>query len=526
MLPDTITELDLFAPMPGPEELLFGPTAGLGQDVTMADWGTSQILPASFDERPQNNTTLQLEDDDLGLVLGEDIATPAPQDRSIEVGRRAETARPDMGESVLFEDDLGLDIGLDDPTIGRESTIIPQMDDDILPPVDDDLPMGGFDDLDPINISNMSALARADEERQRARESLSPLSDLDPEAERELERTFQLQQAEDEDDATQVQAQQRPKRRKVLQNDVNTELHNSQIRAQQEDRSKILKAPTFLPRDPMLLALMNMQKSGGFVSNILGNGRSMGWAPELRGVLSLEVVRRAGELKRKRDSGVAELEIPSEEDERSIAGAGAEPTSAPEDIEDPEHPTMGGAADDFGPIFPASDAPAPALEDLPPLDFEQPQEELEEEDQEVASPSGPAFDETTIPLVHPSDSGPVSLGTKHAVHLLREHFNPSTPNEPPSPTTRSTQSVLFTDLCPEARTSRQDATKLFFETLVLGTKDAIKVEQSSDVLGGPIRIRGKRGLWGDWAEMGVATQSQVTSQGGAVLAAGGGEEEA
>ena len=36
---------------------------------------------------------------------------------------------------------------------------------------------------------------------------------------------------------------------------------------------------------------------------------------------------------------------------------------------------------------------------------------------------------------------------------------------------------MFTDLCPEATTSRQDATKMFFELLVLGTKDAVKVEQ-------------------------------------------------
>ena len=40
---------------------------------------------------------------------------------------------------------------------------------------------------------------------------------------------------------------------------------------------------------------------------------------------------------------------------------------------------------------------------------------------------------------------------------------------------------------------------MFFECLVLATKDAIKVEQGSD-LGAPIRVRSKSGLWGDWAE--------------------------
>lgn len=505
MLPDTITELDLFAPMPGPEELLFGIS---GQDQTTLDWGTSQMLPASFDTgRKSQSQTLQLDDDDLGLDLGEDIVTPGIADRSIEVGRRAEPARRD--ESMLYEDDLGLELDLGEPTI-RE--IVAGGDDTVLPPIDDDdLPMGGID----INIeeSNTTALARA-EERQRERDSESPLSSIGPEEERELEQTFQLdhQTELEEANATEVQAQQRVKRRKVLQNDVNTEIPNTEIRRQQEDRSKILKAPSFLPRDPMLLALMNMQKSGGFVSSILGDGRSLGWAPELRGVLSLEVVRRAGELKRKRDSGVADLEIPSDEEEHP-----AEPTPAPED-EEVADAAMAGADDDL-PIFPGSDGLEPPAAGASPR-FD------DEDEQDVASPGGPAFDETTMPILHPADSGPVSLGTKHTVHLLREHFsiaagNAADSTTPPSPNSRAAQSVLFTDLCPEARTSRQDATKLFFETLVLGTKDAIKVEQSSDVLGAPIRIRGKRGLWGDWAEMGVVSQSQGVPSGTQVLAAGG-----
>ncbi len=44
---------------------------------------------------------------------------------------------------------------------------------------------------------------------------------------------------------------------------------------------------------------------------------------------------------------------------------------------------------------------------------------------------------------------------------------------------------------------------MFFELLVLGTKDAVKVEQESKHLGLSIRVRGKRGLWGDWAERGA-----------------------
>ena len=66
--------------------------------------------------------------------------------------------------------------------------------------------------------------------------------------------------------------------------------------------------------------------------------------------------------------------------------------------------------------------------------------------------------------------------------------------------TRYQASVSFQDLLPEGKTSRADATKMFFEVLVLATKDAIKVDQSTTQLGGNIRVRGKRGLWGAWAE--------------------------
>ena len=108
------------------------------------------------------------------------------------------------------------------------------------------------------------------------------------------------------------------------------------------------------------------------------------------------------------------------------------------------------------------------------------------------------FDTTVVPLLHPADSGPVSLGTKHAVHLLRERFPADCEH---NESQRAKKSLVFQDMLPEATTSRKDATKMFFELLVLGTKDAIKVEQDSKSLGLPIRVRGKRGLWGDWAEL-------------------------
>jgi len=240
-----------------------------------------------------------------------------------------------------------------------------------------------------------------------------------------------------------------------------------------------MKPASFLPRDPLLLALLNMQKNNGFVANILGDARTFGWAPELRDVLSVSIIRRSGELKRKRDSGVADMYLDDElqvpEDESALIGGTPR-------REDSTNMDLGGD-----------------MEELPSL----------HRDDEVQSPMAD-FDDTTIPLLHPADSGPISQGTQHAVHLLRDHFGGSADG---SPSQRQKTSVLFQDLLPERSTSRSNATKMFFEVLVLATKDAIKVEQKTENIGGPIRMRAKRGLWGAWAEQSAGGQIQETQAG-------------
>ena len=492
MLPDTITELDLFAPLPDPEDLFREPHSRTpGQDPTLLDFGTSQLLPDSqTPSRAHVRRTLQLDDDDLGLDLG---LEPMSVDRSVEVGRRAQTPRND-DPTLLNDNDLGLDLGMDDDdTIGPRSSLRPTgKDGDVaMLGADDDLQMG--DGNEDIATSNAAALARADAATDRRQRRSDSLSSIHSSMERDLEKTFQLDpDAEDADEASMVKAAQRIKRRKVMRMDNETELRNSQIKKQQEDRSAIVKAPSFLPRDPWLLQLMEMQRNGNFVSSLMGDGRMQGWAPELRGIMSLEVVRKAGDKKRKRDSGIADVGIDGERQDTP-------------QLELPLEEDEGfGQAGDFGPeVTLNSDGAVPLIMS----DGMQPEENFG------------AFDITEAPLLHPSQSGAVALGTKKMVHLLREHFAPEHPksaNEPPTPSKRVKSSAHFTDLCPEANTSRPDATKMFFELLVLGTKDAIKVEQDSGDLGLPIRVRGKRGLWGDWAEMNpggeIATQEREAEQ--------------
>lgn len=440
------------------------------------------------------------DDDDLGLDLGLGPgdpgfrSTPFTIDRSIEVGRRAASVRRDDPSLLDFDDDLGLDLGYGDTTLGLETSNHPAAfnDDATMADADDAVTKRGADAE--IQEANATALARAEATaNRRARDSVSPLSSIRSSVERDVEQSYlQSQMLQGGDDSTMVQAPQRAKRRKIMRQDAETEIQNHQIRQQQQDTSAITKAPSFLPRDPLLLQLMEMQRNGSFVSNIMGDGRLQGWAPELRGILSMEFVK-----KRKRDSGIADVDTDSERQEMPVL-------QLPEDELDEG---FAGAGGDFGAgLTLHSDGLAPLSDGAVPI--EPRHDSNEEQDDQVDSPAAP-FDMTEAPLLHPAESGPVSLGTKHAVHLLREHFAPghaATSTQPPSPSKRVQAEVLFTDLCPEARTSRQDATKMFFELLVLGTKDAVKAEQDTKDLGLPIRVRGKRGLWGDWAET-SATQT-------------------
>lgn len=90
-------------------------------------------------------------------------------------------------------------------------------------------------------------------------------------------------------------------------------------------------------------------------------------------------------------------------------------------------------------------------------------------------------------LVRPAQ--PVSRETRHAVHVLREQFSESG---------RKT-TVRFHELLPPQTTTKADATKMFFEILVLATKDAVRVKQHDRAFG-RIEVQQKKALWGAWAE--------------------------
>lgn len=504
MLPDVLTEGDNLEmpPMPDASFLLSQidddshlnrkRRAG-SRDINLQDdLQGSQFLQNSIEDRLDEELVLDPMDDiDLGLDFGldlDDLNVGGKNDRSMEVGRDAPAARA-VEDDVLSELDVHVpskeNFGRDDRDLSLNLDF--GGDDGVRMADDGDVDM--FDNIG--DQPDVSALPVAPEIN-RARISESPLSDVDDadvaEGERNFNNTSLYEQPNEETEQSIFRnPAQRARRQKILQMDHEIELTNTKIKEQQNNRDKITKPQSFLPRDPELLALMEMQKNGGFITNIMNGGRSAGWAPELQGMLSLAAVRKAGDLKRKRDSGIADMD-----------GDDDGPNKSPRlELGEDEEDLAAGLGDAGLGHEETINADGTMME-MPGDDgFMMPQDDDHDATAGLVDSPGPNFDETTAPLVHPADSGPVSLGTKHAVHLLRDRFGPEAAS---SPDKRKKASVLFQDLLPEATTSRADATKMFFEVLVLATKDAVKVEQQEALLGGPIRVRGKRGLWGDWAE--------------------------
>lgn len=491
LLPDTITPYDNLDLLPAPDvDLLFSqdpdfvsqPLGRKGRvsqrDINLQeDFNNSQFLMDGLD-KDDGLALANVDDLDLQLDFGMDI-DDQPTRMTVEMGRDAPVARG-------VEDDIFSEFDLP-PTKDREhdqSTALGFGDGGIRIHDDDGDIMMGDDDFQ-LNLGDQSAMApdAAATNMARARISESPLSDIDEAFAKEIEleytRTTDVYEPNEDDDATVTRkAPQRSKKRKIIAPDEQTMLNGAVFKEQQLKHDNILKPQVFLPRDPYLLALMEMQKNGGFVASLMMNGQSATWAPELKDLLSLDAIRAPNDLKRKRDSGIADMGSDGEQ------GASKSPRIEINNDEDPF--AVGGTELGNQSVAPDGTILEIAGDDGMAMH--------DDDDEPTALPS---FDDTTAPLVHPADSGPVSVGTKHAVHILRDLFGEEAANNNDK---RKKTSVVFQDLLPEKKTSKADATKMFFECLVLATKDAIKVEQPDGSLGGPIRVRGKRGLWGAWAE--------------------------
>jgi len=513
MIPDRITPYDNLDLLPPPssdflssqiEDVTATPmntrkSRSSNRDINLQeDFNNSQFLNDTIQD-DEEQALANMDDLDLELDFGMDLDELPTKlmDQDIELGRDAPAARGvdddlfselDMGgpnkDRTRREESLGLDLDFGDGVhiADDEGDIHMRDDDDLQFHVNDQSAMPGAY----IQASHAPDMSRA-------RISESPLSDIDEAFAKEVEmeysrhaNTDMYEPGDEPTEATVMARHSRSKKRKLLQPDEQTMLSNQVLKNQQANRDNMLKPQSFISHDPYILGLLDLQKNGGFVNNIILEGRSDGWAPELKGLLSLGSIR-PNDLKRKRDSGIADMESDQEQ------GRSKSPR-----IELPEDETIMGL--DGAIAANQSEMPADGtVLDLGGDDtgfFHHDEEDRRPESRDATTPMA-AFDETHAPIVHPEDSGPLSVGTKHAVHILRDLFGAEAATNAEK---RKKTSVVFQELLPENRTTKADATKMFFECLVLATKDAIKVEQPEGSLGGPIRVRGKRGLWGDWAE--------------------------
>jgi len=291
---------------------------------------SSMEQPRGFDR----DDDLQLEDDILDIDIGEDrdmtiggLEDLIAGSDSMEIGRDAPIGR-DIGEDLFDESRMSLDIGLETPK-ARES----------VPPglgFEDDLDLG----LDDENIGfgrGMDIDFEGDTTIQQPKEatpvpeapalvvtpapalqglpardrSESPLSSVHSSVERQLtaeveqpgDVTFQVEEDSmrlPSEDIETVHARQHASRKRKVVIDPITEIKAKVIKAQQADRSRILQEPSFLPRDPTVLALMSLTKTGGLARSVF---YPKNIAPELANLLAPDFVKRMADLKRKRDAG-------------------------------------------------------------------------------------------------------------------------------------------------------------------------------------------------------------------------------
>lgn len=289
----------------------------------------------------------------------------------------------------------------------------------------------------------------------------SPLSEISEEIVQQIEEEIpelRLSEAPEPEEERPIRRrpEQRIRRRRIMAPDEEITLSSRQIQDQQTDHEAITRPTRFIPQDPLLGILMNMQASGGFVSSIMMDGRTAAWAPELRGVLSFDAVQEARQLARKRPAREVEVELEERVSKSPRLEIGEEPAFefGEEGIAEPSIPgeeTM---------------MEIPAFEASPP-------------------PPGIAPERLPIPTT-----------TEHAVYALRDQFGPEAAT---SSEVRESTSVIFQDFVPEQQATKAEATKMFFECLVLATKGAIRLDQGPG-LGDAIQIWAKESLWGDFAE--------------------------
>lgn len=305
----------------------------------------SMEQPRGYD----HDDDLQLEEDMLDLDIGEDrdLDDLLQGSDSMEIGRDAPPAR-DFADDLFDESRMSLDLGPDTPK-GRES-VLPGLGFeehlDINLENDHNTFDGGMDidfegdttiqphEATPVPEATTPAVEAPAPVLEAPRErSESPLSSIRSTVERQLSpeavphSEVENEEVMGEADATfvanddtmripseevEVAHRQQASRKRRAVVDAVTEIKAGVLRGQLADCSSILQEPSFLPRDPTVLALMSLTRTGGLARSVF---YPKNIAPELASLLAPDFVKRMAELKRKRDAGPGVEEENDEEEE-------------------------------------------------------------------------------------------------------------------------------------------------------------------------------------------------------------------
>lgn len=441
LMPDTLTELDLM--MPSAIDLddfdFDAPlsTANLSrrQDITL---DRSLEFP-----RGANLSLLELEDEEDPLAGGVDLDLDIGLDDgpSIELGRRAASEMPeDAGQS--YQDlDTTFDKLPEDQAANLSAAPefvlddIPEFQEELVLPTTPRAgsPLGGLGDADrtPRN------------------------GDMDVQMDIDVEDTPRP-------------ARQGPRKRKIVE-DSATEIPSRTVSANLRDTSAIRKKQRFLAADPNMLNAMQKSLTGGFALDVFAPSALN---PSIRSLLAPEFLRRMALVrqKRKRD----------EEERGDDATAKQARTDAAADV------SFDAQLEPLSEL----DLPDMSMPQIPEDDFDLPALETETVDlrSDVRTEIGPEYATLEPPGSDPTESTQslvesqtqvTALDTKEAVKQIQDSLQES-----------RSRSVTFESM--SSGTTRAAASELFFQVLLLATKDAIKVKQTDSY--GRINIEARPSL--------------------------------
>jgi len=440
-LPDTLTELDLLLP---PDPTILSQSMASGRDTTLLSnaYDLSIEYPRGLHDEEDPLSQFQNED---GEVL--DFALDDSRSFSVERGRDAMSVNLDdeFGSIKGFNEDM--DLGIDKRSaLGEE---------------DDGLGAGfgegGFGDGDlDFGFGEDLPIAPIDNPENRTPPHEHPNIDFT----NSLLHPEEAPQEAHEEEAQPIIAKL-IRKRKLLVADSEIEISKKEYSQHLNDTSSIIKKQRFLPRHASLMTLLEARVQGRLAEHIF---YPPSIHPDLRAMFNPEYIRRFGrDGKRKRGEELgmtpkkARIEVPAILEEQGFGDGG-----------------FGDFGQDSG-----------FGEGFGELDFgERPPSAIPEERQRTSSPSviDEQFpEEEEVPT---SITGSMSHSTVVAAQLLQKELSPGA-------------TVTLDDLTEKAvvggQVKREDAVKMFFECLVLASRDVIRVQQKSGF--GEIRVQAKDALF-------------------------------